>query len=301
MTDVTLPDFETFVRWPHEKIVGLIPETVICSIAGTRRSAALVGISPESDQYAYWLRWQMITFSDRLFQYGVKHVYQHLISPKQFQEVGPYRENLIRWLHFLITPEAIEDYLKRKWRVRLIGAKGFPALQEIANTLEQATSQPDDKTLWLAVIPNQTWIWNNLLETVIETGAKTQKEAIRAFYGEEIPPAKLLLSTGKLLISTETLPPLLTGDTQCYWLQKPGYTMSTEEFQRILYDYSYVRQTWRQDKTGRAETAITYRETWENAPILGLGKRLGPFWYPEIENRISMSEKLLPMMPTNLN
>ncbi|HXF63764.1 MAG TPA: hypothetical protein VNK95_19220 [Caldilineaceae bacterium] len=48
----------------------------------------------------------------------------------------------------------------------------------------------------------------------------------------------------------------------------------------ILYDYAYVRPTWQADKTGRAEQALKYRQAWEDPPVVGLGVRLGPFWYP---------------------
>jgi hypothetical protein len=48
----------------------------------------------------------------------------------------------------------------------------------------------------------------------------------------------------------------------------------------ILYDYAYLRQTWRQDKTGRAEQALAYRKAWEQAGILGMGTHLGGYWFP---------------------
>ena len=47
-----------------------------------------------------------------------------------------------------------------------------------------------------------------------------------------------------------------------------------------FYDYAYLRATWQADKEGRATAARAHRSIWESAQTLGLGTRLGPFWYP---------------------
>jgi len=73
---------------------------------------------------------------------------------------------------------------------------------------------------------------------------------------------------------------LLYDETQCYWLQKPGYGIEEESLRKIIYDYAYTRKTWLKDKTGRAEQALAHRDVWEKAPILGIGIRFGPFWHP---------------------
>ena len=70
------------------------------------------------------------------------------------------------------------------------------------------------------------------------------------------------------------------GKLQCYWTLRPGFILDRETVRRILYDYAYTRKTWQKDKTDRAEKVLEDRDRWENAPILGLGRRVGPFWYP---------------------
>jgi hypothetical protein len=99
-------------------------------------------------------------------------------------------------------------------------------------------------------------------------------------YGEAIPPITLFLSSGKPSFSLNLLPPLLVGNVQCYWRQQPGHSLTEPEWRTILYDYAYTRSTWRQDKEGRAEQALAHLEIWKNAPTLGIGTQLGPFWYP---------------------
>ena len=63
--------------------------------------------------------------------------------------------------------------------------------------------------------------------------------------------------------------------------------ISDSEFTRLvrsalahLYDHAYLRKTWQQDKSERTPQVLKYREVWETAPIVGLGTRIGPFWYP---------------------
>ena len=62
--------------------------------------------------------------------------------------------------------------------------------------------------------------------------------------------------------------------------QKPGYSLDEAQLRRILYDYAYVRPTWKEDKRGRAQEALEHEDTWRQDLIIGLGRKLGPFWYP---------------------
>jgi hypothetical protein len=103
---------------------------------------------------------------------------------------------------------------------------------------------------------------------------------VAAFYGEEIPPATLYLGAGKPQVEDSQIPLLLVGKLECYWRQHLGYDLDAEMLRTILYDYAYLRPTWQADKTGRAEQVTTYAQAWQEPPIVGMGTRLGPFWYP---------------------
>ena len=84
------------------------------------------------------------------------------------------------------------------------------------------------------------------------------------------------------MVAPDLFPPLLMDDVQCYWSQQAGYSLTEQQFRRIVYDYAYLRQTWQEDKTERAKAAMAHQEIWERETIVGLGKRLGPFWYPDL-------------------
>jgi len=81
----------------------------------------------------------------------------------------------------------------------------------------------------------------------------------------------------------DLLPPLLAGEVQCYWIQRPGYLYDEQLLRRILYDYAYLRPTWRLDKSSRYDTLEANRSLWQQPLVLGYGKHVGAFWYPELD------------------
>jgi hypothetical protein len=119
-----------------------------------------------------------------------------------------------------------------------------------------------------------------MLEVAIERGITDRVELVAALYGEEIPPATLYLGAGKPQVEDSQIPLLLVGKLECYWRQHLGYDLDAETLRTILYDYAYIRPTWQADKTGRSEQVLEFAQAWENPPVVGMGQRLGPFWYP---------------------
>jgi hypothetical protein len=276
------PELEQFLAAPLLDITPLAPATMIFAAGGTRRSAALAGISLESNDYAHWSYGQMNACFDLIFRHGVRHLFTFAIISSQLNEVtAGYRERLLEWVAWgLAGPQAMADYQQLGWRVRLLGSEHLPSLAPVAERLLTETSANGCPTLWWCVVPAPELQWQLLLAAAQTAQARSQKEAIQALYGEEIPLASLYLAFGKPLVSPSLFPPLLVGEMHCYWSQRPGYTLTEKEFRTILYDYAYLRRTWQKDKSGRAEAALSYREAWEQGPILGLGTSLGPFWYP---------------------
>jgi len=281
MTADSRPSLEEFLAAPiEEEVAQLAPATMIYAPGGTRRAAALTGLSV-SDGYAHWTLLQMLKSSALIFGFGVRHLIAPMGRPQIFAERGVYRNQLFQWFRSeLPSCESLDYYQAANWRVRLIVAGDpIPELSDIAATLEKATSTASGPNLWFLTTPDydQLWSW---IGRAFASGARTRAEAVRALFGDDIPPAKLLLSFGKPLVALDHLPPLLFEEIQCYWTQRPGYSLTEHQLRTILYDYAYLRPTWRQDKTGRAEEALLHRAAWEHGPTIGLGMHLGPFWYP---------------------
>ena len=275
------PSLEAFLAAPAATVADVAPATMLFTAGGTRRAAALAGISPESDAFPGWVRDQLFNSVGLLFRSGVQHIFMVAFAPTEFKEEGAHRALFDNWIDWVLAgPDSLSHYNRLGWRVRLLGVDSVRLLQPTAARLCAETPRQSPHTLWFAVVPKPAIRWQWLLQSAQAAQARTQEEAIRALYGEEIPPATLLLSFGKPFISPDILPPLLIGQLQCYWRQRPGYSLTEKEWRAILYDYAFLRATWRQDKGGRAAKAVAQRTAWEKGPTLGLGRRLGPFWYP---------------------
>ncbi len=266
-----------------EMVAQVMPKSVIFASGGTRRAAALAGIK-FGDEFAQWNRRQMLASCELFFRQGVEHLIMPMGSPKMFSEKGLYGERLVRWLTWgLAGEEALAFYKQRDWQVRIVNSGGgVSELIQAAYQVKEATKGAGGPFLWFVVTPDFDLMWK-WVGQAFACGGSSREEVVKALYGYSIPPASLLVSFGKPLISLDILPPLLYEEVQCYWTQLPGYALDENVLRRILYDYAYLRSTWRSDKTGRAEEAIGNREAWEQGPILGLGRREGPFWYPLVE------------------
>jgi len=284
VSEVQPPSLAAFLDAPADCVARVAPATVIFAPGGTRRSAVLAGISPQSDEYARWTRERMVKCSELFFKLGVRHLFMSVMRPPQFAEVGRYRDRLLDWLDWgLAGPEAIADYARLGWRVRLLGADGLGQLGTAAERLRQTMPGTTTPTLWYYVVPEIESPWQWVRAALRRTEGNTTSDVIRALYGEDLPLATLYLAFGKPMFVPDLLPPLLSGDIQCYWTQRPGYALDERTLRQIIYDYAYLRPTWTRDKSARYADVEAQRSLWEQAPILGLGRRIGAFWYPITE------------------
>jgi hypothetical protein len=252
---------------------------------GTRREAVLAGISPQSEEYPSWSRERMIMCADLLFRLGVRHLFLTVLRFPQLDEVGRYRERLIDWLDESIAGSAaLADYARHGWRVRLAGHESVPDLQPTSERLFAATPANWRHTLWIYVNGAPDAHWASVLDATHRTGARTRTEIVRALYGEDIPLGTLCLSYGKPFLAADILPLAVAGEVQCYWTQRPGFMIDDQLIRQIFYDYAYTRRTWQQDKSARYADVLDQHSLWEAPRILGLGQRVGGFWYPVPDN-----------------
>ena len=269
---------DEFLAAPRREITRVAPATMIYAASGTRRQAALAGVDADSEHYVTWSHMQALDAVQLLFDHGVRHVFTLLAGPGQFQEVGAYRARLLDWIEWGVASlPALAEFRRRGWRVRLLCDQGVPQLDRAQRAVAQTGGEV---TLWFQVVADSEAPWRWILAAMNRTQAASRCELIKALYGEAVPMASLYLAFGKPIIAPELLPPLLTDTVQCYWSQRPGYALDEEELRRVLYDYAFLRPTWQADKTGRADASLPHADVWRNGSILGLGQRLGPFWYP---------------------
>lgn len=280
MKDVPL--FSDFLSFSNDDIAPNVPETLIYSVSGTRRSAALAGISPNGEEYAVWSRKEMLKCVQILFDHGVKNVLMPILTPSQFNEsTRNYSEHLWRWIDWGLASEgAIDEFNRRGWYVNIPFADFMPELAFAKKRLAQLPSE-DRPRLWVFVIPSHNAMMEWMLKMVQANPSMSDSEdVIRLLYGEDIVPASMYLDFGKPVVSPDLVPPFLAGVMHCYWSQKPGYSLTDGLFRSVLYDYLYLRKTWAKDKSNRPSQILDHADIWQSDRILGLGQELGPYWYP---------------------
>lgn len=282
--DVTthIPTIEEFMAAPDQEVAKVAPATLILTTGGTRRHAVLMGISPTSEEYAAITFRQMMNSLALIFRHGVQHIIVTLFTDTNFSEVTPgYRDKLAIWAErWLVNDDVLAQYQELGWQVRMIGAESWPELRTTAEKLAQIPRRDDGPCVWFMAGTNEDTAWDWTLRTLQNKQISTRKEAIRTIFGQDVPPATLYLGSGKPQILISVVPPILIGAMQCYWRQHLGAELDVQTLRLVLYDYAYLRKTWSEDKSGRAEQIIQYAAAWQNPPIIGLGRRLGPFWYP---------------------
>jgi hypothetical protein len=276
--------FDEFCSLPVNEMTKYTPDSMIFAAGGTRRAAVLAGIQ-DQDAYVRWSSEQLMTCFGLFAQYGVRHIVTHAIVPTQWMEITPgYREKLVEWVQENLTNEAIiNTYQHKNWRSCLIGVDFIPEFKSTATKLLDTFPKSDySLTVYYAVTPAYDSHWLGLM-SVLGQDWQTQEELILAQYKEPIPPIKLYVGYGKPVMSAAVCPPSLGAfdGMHSYWLQKPGFVTDERSILSILYDYSFTRQTWMSDKSERTTQVLNYRTEISQDTVLGVGKRLGPFWYPD--------------------
>lgn len=280
--DVTIPTEAEFLLAPQEVVAAVAPRSLVYAPGGTRRSAAFAGIEPWSADYLRIGQDQITACLATIFQYGVENVFTPTIMVGHANEVDDIASQLMLPMgRFITDPRLLEIFRSHGWRVRVAPSAYQEILQPFIDILDKNSPPNARHTWWMTFTPSYESWWSTLFDTVKSAQVSTREEAIRALYGEDVAPISLCIAFGKLMVSPDFFPPLLMDNVQCYWSQQAGYSLTDERFRKILYDYAYLRPTWQKDKSSRAKEAQPYQAIWEEEVILGLGQRLGPFWYPK--------------------
>jgi hypothetical protein len=272
---------EEFLRADTETVAKVMPQTVMFAAGGTRRDAVLNGVSLyDVRELAAFSMKQFYDTAQRMFKYGVRHIFALTVHSKQLYETGEYRNYVIDGTRLAIGELSYPYYEALNCRGKFVGAEDVPELMGLAEELEARTGKNDGGTVWWLATGSNDMVWERTLRAA--QGATSRQEVVRNYFGEDVPPAGWFLSYGKPFFSPEIMPLVLIGEeTHSYFYQRPGYILTDEELRTIAYDYAYVRKTWVPDKMARYIEVPGQQEIWAQNPILGLGRRVGSFWYPQ--------------------
>jgi hypothetical protein len=138
--------------------------------------------------------------------------------------------------------------------------------------------------LWWTFAATPGSPYTHALAVIAGRNVRTQAEAIAAIYGPEVAPCRMYIGGGKPFLTAEFQLPFLIDEAQAMWYQMPGYRgLSPTIIRRVIYEATVMRSTWSENKDRRYADVQDRREEWERPLILGVGRRLGAFWYLDLQ------------------
>lgn len=302
---------EEFMKLSDPEIGVLIrqqgrPKTGIFVPDGNRRmTLALSQENPTSNlffQKYVKLTTQFFQHSlEVFFSHGLKNLIVPLISPSVLNREQRYQNlSLLEGLRIILKREDwCAFYQKYGIRVFSYGnlarlrARGLADICDWINALKTQTANNRQHNLFLGFLApvasndEQTRLIIDFYQK--NNRAPSREEQIRAMYGTGVPMADFFIMATKFA-GLGALPPLLYNEkTQLYFLAAPGVlALNRDVFRKILYDYLFLRftgtrATCPEDSLESADRLADYFFLHKES-VLGLGKKIGKFWVPMIEN-----------------
>lgn len=282
---MNIPDLETFLQWTPEEIARTAPETLLYAPAGTRRRAALDGISRE--KYADWAMQELGNNVSQFFRLGVRNVVVPLLAPGQLREpVREYREHVVEWVAQQATSGALDQVANMfGYRLRLIGpaTKSSNMLKDASSELINRSYDKQRPVLWMYVVQFDEEPWKEVLQTALSCGSDDREMIVRSLYGENIASITMYIGFGRFVVHPRIIPLILfNDDVQCYWTTKAGFRITETMVRRIFYDAVFSRARDNGDRVERYEHVEELSKYWERDVVFGIGRNMHGFWIPDM-------------------
>jgi len=276
----SIPTLDDFLAAPAEQVAAVAPATLVLDL----RTAPLIATHAsdlDTERLARMSHVRILACIEGLFRLGVRHIVPFFAGVDTETDQHASRR-LLTWIEQQMAgAQALAAYERCGCRVRLVGAESLPELRMAAERLPATAPAGAVRTVWWSVMPGADTFWSIVAAAAQRAADTTQAGLIRALYGEDIPPATMLLGFGPPVAPPFT-PLLLADEMQCYWSQRLGFALDERVLRRLLYDYAYMRPTRTEgDRSWRYTLLEEQRAAWETDSVLGIGEQRGGFWYPQ--------------------
>ena len=175
----------------------------------------------------------------------------------------------------------MSDYARLGWQVRLIGAESWPELLPAAQRLCELPMRENGPTVWFTVASHAETRWDVdfRCRSARRRFQRAKKQFVRSmariFHWQRC--SSVLESHRSLRRSCRPFWWVIYSATGASIWDMTWTSVPCARYCMTLRTYG---KTWRTDKSGRAEQVHNYQSAWDDPPVIGLGMRLGPFWYP---------------------
>jgi undecaprenyl diphosphate synthase len=304
---------DEFLSLPTSKIANIvkqkgIPKTCVLIPDGGRRYAlALLKLDPNKKDYEEkYTEVETEEFLENvkiILNHGIKNLIFPLLKHENFDRDKRFVEKAINLglKRLLKDNKWCEFYNKYGIKIKVYGDfdfiknNGFEYIIEWIDEIEQTTNQNSNYKIFYGVACSNKYEIPRLMDLTIDfykinNRKPNFKEKLTLYYGDEIDDVDIFIRPTEVRDS-DIQPPLISGNrTQMYFPVAPNYMSITSEiFKEILYDYLFCRSSILgskvyskvdMDYTYLKDIEIYYKEN--KKKVLGIGKRIGNFWIPEI-------------------
>jgi hypothetical protein len=300
---------EEFLKLSANEIAQIIsklgrPKVGIFVPDGNRRmTLALSGLNPDTDEFYHEnARLATTYFMENLkvfFNHGLNTLFVPLISHNILERNQKYHEiTLQEGLKKILIDDAwLNFYKENDIRVSVYGD-----IDQLSRSIDTSigewieksrihTSKHKTHKLFYGFLSPKR-VGMELVQLGIEFYKKDKREPsyeeqIFRYYGESIDSADFFIMSTKFA-GLGALPPLICGqETQMYFLAAPGVLALTQEsYREILYDLLFFRPEKANNGYLKKEleglSLLKGFFLQNKNKVIGLGRRLGKFWVPNI-------------------
>lgn len=297
------PSREEFLAMPEEEVACLVrqagPQVCVFPINGTRRWAWLEHVQEiiaADDAFSAYMdiaEQAYVRLFSMLFKHGIDTILSPLFGNELLQRGEQYVQSALSGVRrFATSPTFTDFYDSLGVRVRFYGdfrRKLAPTphtyLLDLIQALTQRTASNAPYRLFLGLFADDPLgqIAEITIEHYRQYGQTPDRNAlVRAYYGEELPPATLFLGFDRPAVYDYPL--LASGQEDLYFTVAPSPYLNVTTLRRVLYDHLYTRRVsepaWEKLSDQAAEALRTYYRKKANQ-VQGIGQLKHGVWLPE--------------------
>lgn len=263
-----------------------LPICVLLNTSGTRRYVYLKYGHIDEKEYVEEMVQLSITCLNALYTYGAKYIFTPITVSNEDREKNNTSTLRVKMIGRAISTYS-ELYKRYNIKIHVVGDDymDLKSLKDIASTHNSTLLSEDNNHLVLFCNIYTEHSYRKLFEIQQKQHTMDLNTIKKEWYSSlpnDIPDISLRIGFGKPSYGHDLYPFLMNRETiHEYFYQTLGYP-SENDIKQICDDYNNVRITWIEDKSQRYGQQSDY--SWWNStslPVLGLGKRIGPFWIPK--------------------
>jgi len=310
------PTLHEFLNLEDKEIADLVrkrgkPKVVVLVPDNTRRTGIIFWkMKPDSNHFEVELFGKLsalyMKLIETIFAHGIETLFIPGLTHGNLQRGKRYVDSNINYATALIlkSQEWIDFYAKHQIKVKvygdlqLISELGYFQLVKWSRDIEKRTAHHRKHRLFWGYACSCSQETLRLMDASIDFYRQhgrypTREEKIKLYYGEHVDDVDIFIRPGELRDS-DCQPPLISGKAQMYFPICPPTELEEDFFRKILYDYLYCRMiTYSKKRYADSDLKHTEIEalreylTANRDAIIGLGERIGKFWIPNHQLRLT--------------